>query len=179
MDFRRFVEGGEASTLCIDAFDLSQARPRLLDTKTIDFGQLGGVRGAATCQALKGAAQTRDTTPDCRLLELIDQFAPEPPRGAPTAAGPRPALRPVLRFSGQDPGSWNREFEGSVHGAIARKYLGYAKSFVHPFIGEVRGPGFEPPRYELVLQYWFFGDFTVFSHNLGLKTEKRDPVGAG
>ena len=157
MDFRRFVEGGEASTLFIDAFDLSQARPRLLDTKTIDFGQLGDGGGAATCRPTEGAVQTIDPTPDCRLLELIDRFAPEPP---PVATPPRPDLdlRYVLYFDfpGQDPGSWNREFEGSVHGAIARKYLGYAKAFVHPFIGEVRGPGFEPPRYELVLQYWFF-----------------------
>ena len=59
-------------------------------------------------------------------------------------------------FPGQDPASWNREFEGSVRGSIARKYLGFAKSFVHPFVSEVRGTGFELPRYELVLQYWFF-----------------------
>src|SRR5947207_2692554 len=94
---------------------------------------------------------------DCRLLELVHRFAPVPP---PAADPPRPDLdiRYVMYFDfpGQDPASWNREFEGSVHGAIARKYLGYAKAFVHPFISEVRGPGFEPPRYELVLQYWLF-----------------------
>lgn len=161
MNFRRFVEGGDASTLFIDEFDMSQARPRLLDTQTIDFGQLGGEGGeGAMCQGA-GTAETTDpappSPPDCRLLQLIDRFAPDrPPRSSP----PRPdlELRYVMYFDfpGQDPESWNREFEGSVHGAIARKYLGYAKAFVHPFINEVRGPGFEPPRYELVLQYWFF-----------------------
>src|SRR6266513_6437347 len=56
MNFRRFVEGGEASTLFIDAFDLSQARPRLLDTKTVDFGRLTG----AACRAT--TAQAGDST---------------------------------------------------------------------------------------------------------------------
>ena len=156
MDFRRFVEGGDASTLFIDAFDLSQARPRLLGTQTVDYDQLA----AAPCRGPEGGAAERADTaprPDCRLLQLIDRFAPEPPRAA---SPPRPDLdlRYVMYFDfpGQDPGSWSREFEGSVHGAIARKYLGYAKAFVHPFVGEVRGPGFEAPRYELVLQYWFF-----------------------
>jgi hypothetical protein len=147
MNFRRFVEGGEASTLFIDAFDLSQARPRLLGTETVDFRELTG----AAC------VETAPPSPDCRLLRLVDRFAPEPP---PVPAPPRPDfdLRYVLYFDfpGQDPGSWNREFEGSVRGSIARKYLGYAKAFVHPFISEVRGPGFESPRFELVLQYWFF-----------------------
>jgi hypothetical protein len=156
MNFRRFVEGGDASTLFIDAFDLSQARPRLLGTQTVDFDQLQ----AAPCRGTgQGAAGTADTTlpPDCRLLQLIDRFAPEPPR-APSPPRPDLDLHYVMYFDfpGQDPGSWNREFEGSVHGSIARKYLGYAKAFVHPFISEVRGPGFEPPRYELVLQYWLF-----------------------
>ena len=156
MNLRRFVEGGDASTLFIDAFDLSQARPRLLGTQTVDFDQLAG----APCQGTGARiAETADTAlpPDCRLLQLVDRFAPEPAR---PATPPRPDLdlRYVMYFDfpGQDPGSWNREFEGSVHGSIARKYLGYAKAFVHPFISEVRGPGFEPPRYELVLQYWLF-----------------------
>ena len=151
MNFRPFIEGGEASTLFIDAFDLSQARPRLLDTKTVDFGRLTG----AACRAT--TAQAGDSTPDCRLVELVDRFAPAPP---PAVSPPRPDLDVhyvmYFDFPGQDPASWNREFEGSVHGAIARKYVGYAKAFVHPFINEVRRPGFEPPRYELVLQYWFF-----------------------
>ncbi|PYO63241.1 MAG: hypothetical protein DMD28_02785, partial [Gemmatimonadetes bacterium] len=153
MDFRRFVEGGDASTLFIDAFDLSQARPRLLGTETIDFDQLGGI----ACRGTGAPGTMGDTTPDCRLLRLIDRFAPEPPRAA---SPPRPDLdlRYVMYFDfpGQDPASWNREFEGSVRGSIARKYLGFAKSFVHPFVSEVRGTGFELPRYELVLQYWFF-----------------------
>jgi hypothetical protein len=141
MDVRRFIEGGEASTLFIDAFDLSHAHPRLLGTETIDFAKLAG----------------GDTTPDRRLADLVGRFAPDPP---PTPLPPRPDLdlHHVLYFDmpGDDPVSWNREFEGSVHGSIARKYIGFAKAFVHPFIAEIRGESFEPPRYELVFQYWFF-----------------------
>jgi hypothetical protein len=138
MDVRRFIEGGVASTLFIDSLDLSQARPRLVGTETIDFGIL-------------------DTISDARLLGLIDRFAPEPP---PLVSIPRPDLdlRYVMYFDfpGEDPASWNREFEGAVHGSIARKYVGYAKAFVHPFIHDVPAPSFETARHELVFQYWFF-----------------------
>src|ERR1051325_6171931 len=86
MNFRPFIEGGEASTLFIDAFDLSQARPRLIDTKSIDFGQLTG----AACRGVTGgAAETGDSTPDCRVLQLVDRFAPAP---RPGVSPPRPDL---------------------------------------------------------------------------------------
>src|SRR2546421_240230 len=154
MNFRPFIEGGDASTLFVDAFDLSQARPRLLDTNALHCGR---PRGGPCNGRTGGTGEPGASTPDSRLLELGPGSAPVPP---PAADPPRPDLdiRYVMYFDfpGQDPASWNREFEGSVHGAIARKYLGYAKAFVHPFISDVRGPGFEPPRYELVLQYWFF-----------------------
>src|SRR2546430_15063389 len=68
MNFRPFIEGGDASTLFVDAFDLSQARPRLLGTQTVDFDQLL----AAPCRGTgQGAAETADATlpPDCRLLQ--------------------------------------------------------------------------------------------------------------
>ena len=70
MNFRRFVEGGDASTLFIDAFDLSQARPRLLGTQTVDFDQLA----AAPCRPGEGTAASADTAlpPDC---------CPSPPSG--------------------------------------------------------------------------------------------------
>src|SRR5439155_21534254 len=91
MDFRRFVEGGDASTLFIDAFDLSQARPRLLGTETIDFDQLA----AAPCRGPEGGAAERADTaprPDFRLLQHIDHFAPHPPRAA-SPPRPDPDLR--------------------------------------------------------------------------------------
>jgi len=153
MDFRRFVESGEESTLFIDALDLSQARPRLVSTETIEFSRL-----AHTCRGLgAGAAETVDTTPDCRLLRLVGRFAPDP---APVASLPRPELDlhyvMYFDFPGEAPASWNREFEGSVHGAIARRYVGYAKTFVHPFVHDLPGGSIEAARHELILQYWFF-----------------------
>ena len=154
MDFRRFVETGEWSTLFIDAMDLSQARPRLVGTETVEFGKLAD----RTCSGVTtNASETVDTTTDCRLLQLVARFAPEPPL---VASVPRPDLDlhyiMYFDFPGEDPASWNREFEGSVHGTIARKYIGFAKAFVHPFVHDVPGGGGETKRHELVLQYWFF-----------------------
>ena len=152
MDVRRFFEGGESATLFIDALDLSRARPRLLDTETLDFSRLAG----SSCPGDETGA-ARDTTPDCRLLQLVDRFAADP-LPVVTLSRPELTLRYVMYFDlpGEDPASWNRAFEGPVRGTIAREYLGYAKAFVHPFIAEVTGSGFAPAGHELVLQYWFF-----------------------
>jgi hypothetical protein len=154
MDFRRFVETGTWSTLFIDALDLSQARPRLVGTETIEFGKLAerSCSGSTT-----SASESVDTTTDCRLLQLIDRFAAEPAR-AVTAPRPDLDLRYFMYFDfpGEDPATWNREFEGSVHGSIARKYIGYAKTFVHPFVRDIPGGSVEATQHELVLQYWFF-----------------------
>ena len=154
MDFRRFVEAGDWSTLFIDAVDLSQAHPRLVGTETIEFGRLAD----RPCSGLRASAtETVDTTTDCRLLQLVQRFSAEP---APAQRAPRPDLDlryyMYFDFPGEDPASWNREFEGSVHGAIARKYVGYAKAFVHPFVHDVPGGSGEAAQHELVLQYWFF-----------------------
>jgi hypothetical protein len=154
MDFRRFVETGEWSTLFIDAMDLSQAHPRLVGTETIEFGRLAD----RACSGLTtNASETVDTTTDCRLRQLVARFAPEPPLVA-RVPSPDLDLHYIMYFDfpGEDPASWNREFEGSVRGSIARKYIGYAKAFVHPFVHDVPGGSAAEARHELVLQYWFF-----------------------
>src|SRR5262249_28944566 len=116
MDARRFIESGDPFPLFIDSFDASRARPRLLGTQTIDFAALKD----HPCPA---GGEATDTTPDCRLLRLLDELAPDhlaPPKV------PRPGfdLWRVLYFDfpGQDPHSWAAEFEGPVHEVISRKY---------------------------------------------------------
>lgn len=185
MNFRRFVEGGAWSTLFVDAFDLSRSHPRVFATEAIDFDLLAG----SACTP-GGAREAADTTPDCRLLRLVERFAPG---ASPLASPPRPDFDPryvlYFDFPGEDPESWNQEFEGRVHGSIARKYVGYAKSFVHPFISEVRGASFEQPRYELVLQYWFFypyndagnvheGDWEHINVAVTPRVQGREPLAA-
>src|SRR5437667_9884726 len=114
MDFRRFVEAGDWSTLFLDAVDLSQARPRLVGTETLEFSRLAD----RPCSGVTASArETVDTTTDCRLLQLVQRFAAEP---APAQRVPRSDLDlryyMYFDFPGEDPASWNREFEGSVHG---------------------------------------------------------------
>jgi hypothetical protein len=151
MDWRRFIDHGPAFPLYIDVFDLSE-RPRLASTSTIDFRQLEG----RPCR-VPAAQAANDTTPDCKLLALINRFGPEV-RPAPRPVEPGQASATVLYFDfpGEGPESWNREFEGPVHGALSRQYIGWAKTFVHPFITDVPGRPATDPRYQLVLQYWFF-----------------------
>jgi hypothetical protein len=152
MDWRRFVDHGPAFPLYIDVFDMSQAHPRLARTSTIDFRQLEG----RPCQ-VPAARAANDTTPDCQLLALLNRFGPEV-RAAPKPVQPGQSDETVLYFDfpGQDPESWNREFEGPVHGSLASQYIGWAKTFVHPFISDVPGRPATDPRYQLVMQYWFF-----------------------
>jgi hypothetical protein len=152
MDWRRFVDHGPAFPLYIDVFDLSLERPRLASTSTIDFRQLEG----RPCK-IPAAQAGNDTTPDCKLLGLVNRFGPTV-RAAPRPVQPGKGSETVLYFDfpGEDPVSWNREFEGPVHGSLARQYIGWAKTFVHPFISDVPGRPATDPRYQLVLQYWFF-----------------------
>lgn len=152
MDWRRFVNRGASFPLFWDVFDVSRAAPRLASSATIDFRLLAG--HPCTVPAAQAA---NDTLPDCKLVALLERFGPDA-RATPLTIPPDRAELDVLYFDfpGQDPASWNREYEGYVQGAISRPYVGWAKTFVHPFITIVGGRPVNDPRYELVLQYWFF-----------------------
>lgn len=151
MDLRRWLEGGEPFPLFVDVFDQSRFEPRLLRTETIDWSELRG----RPCPA---AGQPGDgTVADCQLLRLLRQFAPgqRPPPAAP-AAEEQLAYSLYFDFPGEDPASWAREYEGTTEGTPSRRLVGFAKSFVKPFVTALPvGPdGVE--RFEFVLQYWFF-----------------------
>lgn len=156
VDFRRFFDRGEPFPIFLDVFDLSATDPILLRTESADLAALRG----RPCAGGDGS----DTLPDCRLRRWIEQFGP-----VPTAASIRPPLAipsdedlahvMYMDFPGRDPESWAKEYEGFEPGVAGRKYLGYAKTFVHPFIATVPGMLGAPPRYEFVLQYWFFYPF--------------------
>ena len=152
MDWRRFVYEGPSFPLFVDVFDKTGEQPRLVRSQAIDLQDIERV----PCR-VSGAAAVRDTTPDCQLLALLERFAPDR-RAAPRALAPSGAEQEVmyLDFPGEDPASWNLEYEGAVKGIISRRYVGWAKTYVHPFIAPVAGRPKNDPRYDVVLQYWFF-----------------------
>jgi len=151
MDLRRWLEGGEPFPLYIDEFDVARHDPRLVRTDALDWSELRG----QPCP--EGGEEASPGVADCQLLRLLRRLAPgeRPPPAAASAEEER-QLSMYFDFPGQDPASWAREFEGTAQGTPSRKYLGYAKSFVKPFLAtRPAGPdGVE--RYEFVLQYWFF-----------------------
>lgn len=151
MDLRRWLEGGQPFPMFMDVFDVSRHEPRLVRTDAIDWNDLRD----RPCPA--GGEASNPQVADCQLLRLLRRFAPgERPPPSPPAAEEHLSYSMYFDFPGEDPASWAREYEGTTQGAPSRKLIGYAKSFVKPFIVSLpKGPdGIE--RFEFVLQYWFF-----------------------
>src|SRR5262245_49296897 len=152
MDWRRFVYQRASFPLFVDVFDQSGEHPRLIRSESIDLQNIE----RRPCP-VSGEAAARDTTPDCRLLALLERLAPDR-RAPPRAAAPGDEEAEVMFFDmpGNSPETWSQEFEGAMKGTISRNYLGWAKTFVHPLIAPVDGHPETDPRYDLILQYWFF-----------------------
>ena len=152
MDWRRFVYQGASFPLFLDVFDQSGEHPRLIRSESIDLQNI-----ERTPCPFSGEAAARDTTPDCRLLALLQRLAPDR-RAAPRATAPGDVEAEVMFFDmpGSGPKTWSEEFEGAAKGTISRRYLGWAKTFVHPLVAPVAGHPESDPRFDLMLQYWFF-----------------------
>lgn len=151
MDWRRFIREARSFPLIIDNFDVAHARPEYLRTETIDMTRLG-----AACAP--GSAPGSAADEDCRLLALVEQYAPDAPRPS-RAVRPEEAPTQVLYFDwpGSDPASWRREYANFADAREpGRRYEGWDKVFVHPFITEARTGDDSAQRFELVFQYWFF-----------------------
>ena len=151
MDFRRWLEGGEPFPMFLDVFDVSRHEPRLVRTDAVDWNDLRD----KPCPADGGSSD--GTIADCGLLRLLRRFAPgERPAPEPPAAEDHEAYSMYFDFPGEDPASWAKEYEGTAQGAPSRKLVGWAKSFVKPFIVSLPIGADGVERYEFVLQYWFF-----------------------
>ena len=139
MDWRRFIAESRSFPLFVDNFDVAGAHPEYLRTDIVDLKQ-------------PGAAE------DSRLLALVEQYAPDGP-WRPRAVQAESASTQVLYFDwpGSDPESWRREYANYAQSREpSRRYEGWEKTFVHPFIAESAPAPDSTDRYELVLQYWFF-----------------------
>ena len=151
MDWQKFIYQGATFPLFVDRFDISSDAPRLVSSGSINMQAVP--RQPCPVSAADAAS---DTIPDCRVLALLQKYGPES-RRAPQPVQPDRDDATVLyfQFPGESPATWHAEFTGS-NGELKREYLGFAKTFVHPFIVEVPGRPATDPRYRLVLQYWFF-----------------------
>jgi hypothetical protein len=148
MDWRRFIREARAFPLYVDNFDVARARAEHLGTETIDMTQLGR----------RGCANAADGSEDCRLLRLVERYAPDRPL-PPRVIGAEESRAQVLYFDwpGSDPASWRQEYASA--GAArepGRQWAGWERTYAHPFIAEARPAPDSVHRYELVFQYWFF-----------------------
>lgn len=145
MDFRALYDMGPFP-IFLERWDIARADFSLVDSTTVDMAKLAG----APCPP--GGNPAND---DCRLQDLIARFGPErAPLEPEVAARAEQEIFSVMHFDlpGFDEKTWKEEY-GPRNRA---KYIGAARTFVHPFIAEVPSPVSGSPSYELVLQYWFF-----------------------
>lgn len=144
MDVRRFITATDQFPLVIDSFDVARPSPSLISSDSINLSRLG----ERPCPV---DAATGDPRPDCRVRDLLGVRGPQVGREV-GPIGSDVEVREVfyLNFPGDSPRNWAEEFEGNDHDGVSPRYLGWAKSFVHPFVATVEG------GFELVLQYWFF-----------------------
>jgi hypothetical protein len=161
-DFRAYAENRDVFSLTVDTWNLSGHEAERLGAVELNLSALDG---SACPGSERGALQanpepTRQAAlEDCKLLELLDRFAPGTSRTAPVDEGrvrTDPHLLDVLflDFPGEGPGNWSEGYEAEYRRTSEARQAGFPHSFVHPFIHEVESEG--PAGYELILQYWLF-----------------------
>lgn len=155
MNFRLFDEGSGGLPLYVDTWNTAVPGRARIAEEAIDW--LRSASDPCTEQERAIGSSRKD---DCRLLELLDEFDPERPASARrrvAAVDPNERIFRVLfvDLPGSDPKSWRREYEHVFSQRLPRRYEGFLKAYVHPFIKETGLMNGEP-AYEFVLQYWFF-----------------------
>ena len=167
VNFDVYIENREAFPLFIDTWDISDNEAVLMASREINFSALGRAECGADAPDSVLAAHPRATTDgaleDCKLLELLDRYSPlgtQKRTVAETLVRQRPSLFHVLffNFPGDGAANWADAYAPEYEQTPAERRPAFPHSYVHPFIREVpveetSGDG---PRYELILQYWFF-----------------------
>ena len=143
-DIRRLIRE-RGVPLIHDQFDLARHDPVVLSSDTLRLGEVP----ASSCADGIG--------PDCRLAALLREFGPQvPPQVEPLA--PDRDRRDVLYLDtpGDGPKSWMEEYGLDGGFDVPPRYVGYAKTYLHPFVVEVTDSASTERRFEFALQYWFF-----------------------
>lgn len=166
VNFQHFIDNRDSFPLWLDTWDISGVSPELAHTRGVNFSVLG----QEPCDPdLLGRAFELDPLPttdasveDCKVLELLDRFAPG--AGATidrdqTLMVGQPNELPVLFFNtpGEGEGSWDGVYQDEYDRTPPARRNAFPHAFVHPFVEEVSDEeGRGRPGYELVLQYWFY-----------------------
>ncbi len=134
-NFETYIENSGSFPLFVDTWDLTGHESRLIRAEGIELE-------------------------DDRLLELLEQFTPREPREPAVRdllVQQRPDLFKVLFFDfpGEGPGPWQMGYAPEYQNTPGHRQNAFPHSFIHPFLSRA-DDGDSVPRYELVLQYWFY-----------------------
>ena len=157
MDFKQLMSREPTFNLYIDTWDMAHGM-RLVERETLDFNSLG----QAGCPSDRASTVRFDPrSADCRILELMQEFDPEVPRGAierAQAVNLNSDRLKVLFFDmpGYDPQSWKAVYENPVTEQLRTEFHEAIKIYAHPFINEVVDANGLVAGYEFILQYWFY-----------------------
>jgi hypothetical protein len=158
VNFDTYVENRDVFALKWDRWDLTQTRPHLLESKSLNVAALG----RASCEATTGnvwdehpQATTDGRIEDCKLVELLDRMAPitRPVLEGDPRVRERPQLMDVLfyDFPGDGESTWELGYVPEYERSSKAQQARFPHAYVHPFLREGTDGG-----YELILQYWFF-----------------------
>jgi hypothetical protein len=155
LDFRAFARV-DGLPLHVDRWETAM-QERLISEETIDW-----MGDAGPCPA------GSDGSADCRVHELLADYHPATPASAVERARsvtPRSAPFELLwlDFPGGGPAEWKAYFAKDDR-SLRDDLRDDVKTYLHPFLEEVEGPGDEP-LYQLVLQYWFFYPYNDGGNN--------------
>jgi hypothetical protein len=164
-NFDIYIRNRTSFPLNIDTWDITGVRPRLIQSKGINFSVLGrtGCETSPAEGALESHPQptTDGVIEDCKLLDLLNRLSPwDPPRRDVNdkVVRDRPELVNVLFFDwpGEGPENWEMGYRPEYEKTPADVRARFPHAYVHPFLAEVADAKGVTLGYELVLQYWFF-----------------------
>jgi len=181
MDFKLFMKGRIGFPLYIDVWDVSREKAELVQSQTINFVTLGLPSLPTEPEQTFWKAESQptgelkmnsrfDNNNDFRLLSLLQEFHPDHPANEfflTAKKSPGHQLFKIIYFDfpGHDEKSWREEYENEFSKRLTLNYQTFVKTYVHPFIHEVRSDSDGQPGYEFVIQYWFFYPFNDGGNN--------------
>ena len=138
MDWRKFMDGRSSFPLFVDTWNQAVEGGELMREEQVDWLSLP----ENACPDAPDSAQ-RSNLDDCRLLTLLQEFDPEDPQSEyyqTRAIDPQVDPFKVLywNFPGHDEASWTAEYRDPVSEELPQKYWSFPKTYLHPFIEEVR-----------------------------------------